>query len=622
MKLQTAKCTVCGASLKLEIDKAISECSYCKSQIIVSNALDFAKVKLDRSEDIKKYRENLAKFVKNNSLEEILRVSNLILDILPNDYVASYYFAYAKQQKNEPKFMYEFLDKPLEYTNDDLDLVIDHLISNSDLRDENRVVRFLKAVSEEALASYRIELSKRLEIEDNYVDIPRDIFICHSSKNEYAVKQVVKVLEDDSNSCWISYRNLKPNDVENYWSNIEKAIINSSLILVISSEEAMRSKDVSKELELAQKYKKRLIEYKIDNKPHNSLYSHIFDGVKWVEGTSRKGLNDLKTRIFEEKKLIKDKKNPTSYVNTGKTNSKLGLIIGGLLLSISVVVGVVVFNSQSALSTSDLQTSSQFSEASTNSQTLIDRRFIFDKENGKILFYDPSYGSSVIIPEEIDGVKVKVIGREAFREKGLVSVIIPDTVETIEDVAFGSNFLTKLEIGNSVKSIDWSAFAQNSLFTLTIPGSVRFIGSNAFMNNSLKHVIFMEGIENIGGVFSGLATDNQTRSFAHNNIENLTLPNSLKYLGDAFYNNPIKNIVFGDSLKIIDDYAFYGPNKIETSINWHPIQIESLTIPDSIEKIGQNAFLNAPLNRIEIKGDPLRFNNSWEQIGFPTNLKP
>ena len=354
MKLQTAKCTTCGASLKLEVDKAISECSYCKSQIIVSNALDFNKVKLDRSEDIKKYRENLAKFVKNNSLDEIIRTSNNIKDIIPNDFVANYYFAYAKQQKNEPKFMYEFLDKPLEYTGDDLDLVIDHLISNSDLRDENRVVRFLKAVSEEALASYRIELSKRLEIEDNYADIPRDIFICHSSKNESAVKQVVKVLEDDSNSCWISYRNLKPNDVENYWSNIEKAIINSSLILVISSEEAMRSKDVSKELELAQKYKKRLIEYKIDNKPHNSLYSHIFDGVKWVEGTSRKGLNDLKTRIFEEKKLIKDKKNPTSYVNTDKTNSKLGLIIGGLLLSISVVVGVVVFNNQSALSTSDL----------------------------------------------------------------------------------------------------------------------------------------------------------------------------------------------------------------------------------------------------------------------------
>jgi predicted Zn-ribbon and HTH transcriptional regulator len=49
MKLQTAKCTVCGASLKLEVDKTISECSYCKSQIIVSNALDFIETLLEEN---------------------------------------------------------------------------------------------------------------------------------------------------------------------------------------------------------------------------------------------------------------------------------------------------------------------------------------------------------------------------------------------------------------------------------------------------------------------------------------------------------------------------------------------------------------------------------------------
>ena len=49
MKLQTAKCTVCGASLKLSQDKAISECSYCKSQIIVSNALDFIETLLEEN---------------------------------------------------------------------------------------------------------------------------------------------------------------------------------------------------------------------------------------------------------------------------------------------------------------------------------------------------------------------------------------------------------------------------------------------------------------------------------------------------------------------------------------------------------------------------------------------
>ena len=136
MKLQTAKCTVCGAGLKLEVNKTISECSYCKSQIIVSNALDFNKIEVDKSKDIIKYRDNLKKYVRNNSIEEILRVSNQILDILPKDFLASYFAAYAHQVKGNPKFIYEFYKNPPQSTDDDFNIIFDHILDQSDLRDE------------------------------------------------------------------------------------------------------------------------------------------------------------------------------------------------------------------------------------------------------------------------------------------------------------------------------------------------------------------------------------------------------------------------------------------------------------------------------------------------------
>jgi hypothetical protein len=302
MKLQTAKCTACGASLKLEVDKAISECSYCKSQIIVSNALDFNKVEVDKSKDIVKYRDNLKKYVRNNSIEEILRVSNQILDILPKDFLATYFAGYAHQVKGEPNYIYEFYSNILEHTPNELEEVIEHINKRSDLRDDSRIIKFLNKKDESYVDKYKQTHLTRLELEDNYSDIPRDIFLSYKSKDDnQLIEKIVSRLEEEGYSVWVSYRNLRPNDNENYWSSIEKAIKNTNIFLVVSEAASMRSKDVQKEIDFAFTYKKKLIEFKIDQTPHTQLFKHVFDGIKWVEGVSlKKGLEALTQRIFDE----------------------------------------------------------------------------------------------------------------------------------------------------------------------------------------------------------------------------------------------------------------------------------------------------------------------------------
>ena len=374
MKLESAKCTTCGANLKIEIDAHTAECKFCHNQIIVKNAFDFAKVELDRTKDIKNYRNNLDKAVKNSNFEEILRISSLIKDIIPNDFSANYYFALSKQKLGYPKFMYDFFEEEYPSTEDESKQIFEHIISNSDLRDYSRVKKYLSVRSEVALQNFETEYVLRTRVEDNYANIPRDVFICFSSANIETANKISKTLEADGYATWISNKNLRPNNKDNYWSDIEKAIINNSIVLVISSAEAMVSKDVQHELELAKKHNKKLIELKIDSSAHTTFFKYIFNGIKWIDGKTinNKVIQDLKDRIFEEIQDIK-KSRPNS-INVPKIKSLLNaksisLIFVLLFLTSFTFYQTNVFGIRGLFETPS--TSSNFIQQSPNSSSAL-----------------------------------------------------------------------------------------------------------------------------------------------------------------------------------------------------------------------------------------------------------
>ena len=351
MKLQTAKCTTCGASLKLSQDKAISECSYCKSQIIVSNALDFNKVEVDKSKDIVKYRDNLKKYIKNNSIEEILRVSNQILDILPKDFLATYFAAYAHQVKGEPNYIYEFYSNILEHTPNELETVVEHINKRSDLRDEDRIIKFLSNANSKAIDEYKNNLKIRIEQEDNYADIERDVFICCSSKNEDVVKDIVTKLENDGHTCWVYYRNIRQ-DSKSYLEDIEKAVKKSNIFLLVSSSQAVASKDVNYEISLARDFDKPRLEFKIDTSERNTNIKDFYKGIKWIDGNKSfdDGINNLLVRILELKNQPKKSNQTTTLVtnNANKKSNKLVLILGAGVLALALLVGFSLNNRSQA----------------------------------------------------------------------------------------------------------------------------------------------------------------------------------------------------------------------------------------------------------------------------------
>ena len=113
---------------------------------------------------------------------------------------------------------------------------------------------------------------------------------------------------------------------------------------------------------------------------------------------------------------------------------------------------------------------------------------------GTLLSYTGT-NSSIDIPAIIDGVPVMIIGERAFRKKGLESVIIPDSVVSIERYSFASNKLTSIIIPDSVTFIGKEAFYENELRNITIGSGVTFIEENVFTGRYLNTVTLGANVE-------------------------------------------------------------------------------------------------------------------------------
>jgi len=206
---------------------------------------------------------------------------------------------------------------------------------------------------------------------------------------------------------------------------------------------------------------------------------------------------------------------------------------------------------------------------------------------------------NVVIPSTLYGLKVTTIGESAFREKNLTSVIIPDTVITIEDGytndygrvsgAFYSNKqLSKVILGKSLETIGSYAFYECSQLTeIIIPDSVTRIRERAFMSSGLVNVSFGIGLQYMGNY-----------SFASNQIVELSLPSSLIRIGNcAFDGNKIRKVTFGTNLQYIGASAFRHN------------QIVELNLPSSLKEIDGGAFANNQIQTIIIPNSVTTISN-------------
>ena len=179
----------------------------------------------------------------------------------------------------------------------------------------------------------------------------------------------------------------------------------------------------------------------------------------------------------------------------------------------------------------------------------------------------------MIIPSTINDIPVKRIGPAAFYANSeLTSIVIPNTVNTIEHTAFGfCESLKNVELSENLKELSISLFTNcSSLESIKIPKNVSVINDYAFEYcESLKSVQFNEKLKEIG-----------IGAFFKCDIRELNFPDSLVEIRmDAFNLSGVEKITCGTSLKTINNGAFAECERLE-----------SVSFNDGIEIIDDHAF--------------------------------
>ncbi len=169
---------------------------------------------------------------------------------------------------------------------------------------------------------------------------------------------------------------------------------------------------------------------------------------------------------------------------------------------------------------------------------------------------------SVIIPSEVSGMAVTVIGKDAFvNHDELKSVVIPDTVVEIRDQAFfNCSNIVKVIMSKNIEKIGVYAFSD--MQEIDLPDTLKEIGEGAFGGCSLSHLIIPKGLEKTG-----------VYAFGGTSIEELVIPGNIKIIERAAFqgSQKLKNVIIESGVEVIEENAFKQCEKLE-----------SVTIPASV----------------------------------------
>lgn len=213
------------------------------------------------------------------------------------------------------------------------------------------------------------------------------------------------------------------------------------------------------------------------------------------------------------------------------------------------------------------------------------------------------------VPSEINGMPVTRIYTSAFESSTAEEIIIPDSVKTIDKLAFyGCSYLTKLTI-NGAETIGDSSFVMcSSLTELTLSGNCKTIeGDEPFIScNLLENINVTDGDGNYSSENGVLYNKDKTILFvypASKSDKEFKVPSGVKEVSvSAFCNSKYLETADLSGVERIGAYAFEGSQSLKKAVLSDSLKtveicafadcsaMNSIRVPENVETISDYAF--------------------------------
>lgn len=239
------------------------------------------------------------------------------------------------------------------------------------------------------------------------------------------------------------------------------------------------------------------------------------------------------------------------------------------------------------------------------------------EETGEETIVISSYNGSdanVVVPREINGVRVTIIGSEAFNRNTTVQkVVIPEGITKIADGSgYGGAFayctaLTQVEMPKSLTHLgSYTFYDCPALVSVELGENLTSIGYNAFYKcPALTAITLPDNIQSLGSVFSYCE-----------NLQTVVLPKNLKVIESGMFSGckSLKEIKLPMGLEKIESGAFSNTG------------ITKLELPDSVTEVSlsglhsQLTYLRWTAGIPEINGSQFQGMSALETVVLPEGV--